>query len=76
MDTPIDYTDLINQKIDQAVVNNYRKTAAYTTAFNAVLPGLGLTIANFNKYINDAVAQGVDPNVAMNCYLLTLSMKS
>lgn len=71
-----DYTTLINAKIDQAVVNNYRKTAAYTTAFNAILPSLGLTIANFNKYVNDAVAQGVDPEVAMNCYLLTLSMKS
>lgn len=71
-----DYTTLINSKIDEAVINNYRKTAAYTTAFNAVLPSLGLTIANFNTYINNAVAQGIAPETAMDCYLLTLSMKS
>jgi len=73
---PIDYTDLINKKIDESVISSYRKTAAYTTAFNNVLPSLGLTYANFNKYLNDAVAKGFAPETAMDCYLLTLSMKS
>lgn len=73
---PQDFTDLINKKIDESVINSYRKTAAYTTAFNGVLPSLGLTIANFNKYLNDAVAKGVSADAAMDCYLLTLSMKS
>lgn len=71
-----DFTALINENIKQAVLNNYMQTAEYTTAFNAVLPSLGLTIDNFNKYLNDAVAQGISPDIAMNCYLLTLSMKA
>lgn len=72
----IDYTDLIKTKIDQAVINNYRKSAAYTTAYNAVLPSLGLTMVNFNKYLNDAFAAGISPETAMDCYLLTLQMKA
>jgi len=72
----VDYTDLINENIKQAVLNNYMATDAYTTAFNAVLPSLGLTIENFNKYLNEAVGQGIAPETAMNCYMLTLTMKS
>lgn len=70
-----DFTELVNAKIKDAVLNNYMATQAYTDAFNATLPGLGLTMDNFNTYLNAAVARGVSAEAAMDCYILTLSMK-
>lgn len=72
----VDYTDLINKRIQDAVLNNYKKTQAFTTACAALFTSLGLTVDNFNTYLNAAVAAGISPEAAMDCYTLTLSMKS
>ena len=69
-----DYTELVKARIERAVLDGYKANAAFPIDVANTLLGLGVTYANFNTYLNAAVAQGISPEAALECYVLTLSM--
>lgn len=74
-DGTVDYMDLVNERIKKAVLDNYANTPAFTTDFDALKSSLGITDANWNNYMRSSVAAGVSPEVALELFVFTLSMK-
>lgn len=69
-----DYTAIIQARIQQAVLDNYKASAAFNTAYNNLLTSLGATIPELNVYENAAVNKGIGitPEVAMECFAQTV----
>lgn len=70
-----DYIEMVNNRIKQAVLDQYATTSEFTTAFNNLKSSLGITDQKYNEYLNASVAKGVSPDVALELFVLTLNMK-
>ena len=71
-----DYTALVQARIERAVLEGYKSRAEFPIDVANTLLGLGVTYVNFNTYLNAAVTQGISPEAALECYVLTLQMKA
>lgn len=74
-DETTDYMPQVNERIKKAVLDKYATTPEFTAAFNGLKNSLGITDEKWNQYMNASVAKGVSPDVALELFVLTLSMK-
>lgn len=70
----VDYSNSVNAKVKQAVLDQYVQTKAYTDQFNATMSQLP-SMEHFQEYLKKSVDIGVSPEIALDLYIFTLSMK-
>lgn len=74
MEEETDYHDLIQAKVEEAVLNGYKAKPEFEQDVEDTLTALGVTYERLNTYLNKAQAAGINPEAALECYVLTLSI--
>lgn len=65
-----DYTLQIKTRIEAAVLDNYKASAAFTTAYNSL--AASINIPKVNTYVNQCVGMGISIDTAIECWALTI----
>lgn len=70
----VDYTEIVDERVKKAVLDNYVNTPEFAAQFEATKATLP-QMDKFNDFLKKSVSIGVSPDIALELFVFTLSMK-